>query len=212
MDNRFLEIVNKTDSSIKVKATPGHFATNHAHTNYYVDLTDVKVGHRMAKLAAYELSRKYQVASVDTIICMEGTEMVGAFMADALAQPALLTMNSGKDVNVLTPEMNASNQMIFRDNTQGMIADKSILLLVAVASTGKTVNRALECLQYYGGRLVGISALFSAVRSIDEVEVHAAFTEEDLPHYRTYSPAQCDMCVKKEKIDAIANSFGYSRL
>ena len=29
-----------TDTALKV--TPGHFATNHSHTNYYVDMTTLK--------------------------------------------------------------------------------------------------------------------------------------------------------------------------
>ncbi len=69
-------------------------------------------------------------------------------------------MNAGHDINVITPELNASNQMIFRDNTQKKIWGKDVLLLMAPVSTGKTINRAVECLQYYSGKLVAIAAIF----------------------------------------------------
>ena len=212
MENRTKEIKAKVDGKIKIKVVQGHFATNHSHINYYVDLTDVKVQHTMAKRAAAELARKYQTTSIDTIICLEGTEMLGAFLADELSQPGHMSMNGSVSINVLTPELNSNNQMIFRDNTQKMIEGQSVLLLVASASTGKTVNRALDCLQYYGGLLTGICAVFSAAREMNGVEIASVFTEQDISGYKTFVPAECEMCKAKERIDAIVNSFGYSKL
>ena len=110
------------------------------------------------------------------------------------------------------PELNTNNQMIFRDNTQKMVQGKSILLLISTVSTGKTINRALECLQYYGGQLVGICALFSAVPEMHGYTINAVFTNEDIADYRTFSPGSCELCAEKQGIDAIANSFGYSKL
>ena len=73
--------------------------------------------------------------------------------------------------------MNANNQMIFRDNTQKMVWGKSILLLMSSVSTGKTINRSIDCLRYYNGRLAGISALFSAIRESNGLTVNTIFTK-----------------------------------
>jgi orotate phosphoribosyltransferase len=191
---------------------PGHFATNHSHINYYVDLSGIKTQHKMAKRVAVKLADKYQMVNVDAIICLEGTEVIGAFLADELTQNNHMNVNIGNDICVITPELNSNNQMIFRDNIQKMVWGKNVLLLISSASTGKTVNRALECLNYYNGKLTGIGAVFSAIRSINGVEVNAIFFESDLPAYETFPPAECQMCAKKQKIDAIVNSFGYSKL
>ena len=119
METRLQEIRSRSNKEIKIGIIPGHFATNHSHVNYYVDLTSIKSRHKMAKAAASELAQQYLTTTpIDTIICLEGTETIGAFLADALSQSGSLIMNSGNDICVLTPELNANNQMIFRDNTQ----------------------------------------------------------------------------------------------
>ena len=117
---------------------------------------------------------------IDTIICLEGTEIIGAFLAESLGESGI---NSGADVNVVTPELNAVNQMIFRDNTQKKIWGKQVLLLIASVSTGKSINRAMYCLKYYNGNLVGIASIFSAIKENNGTAIHALFTEKDLPDY-----------------------------
>lgn len=212
MEARAMEVQANMDKDIRISIVPGHFATNHSHVNYYVDLSAIKVQHKMAKRAAVQLAGRYNMIGVDAIICLEGTEVIGAFLADELSQSGHVNMNSGNDISVLTPELNNNNQMIFRDNVQKMVWGKNILLLISSASTGKTINRAMDCLNYYSGKLVGISAVFSAVRSIHGIAVNSIFTEDDLPSYETFKPAECKMCAQKQKIDAIVNSFGYSKL
>ena len=78
--------------------------------------------------------------------------------------------------------------------------------------TGKTINRSLECLQYYSGRLVGIAAIFSAIQESHGLPVHAIFGEKDIPGYQTSISHECPQCGAKQKIDAIVNSFGYSKV
>lgn len=93
-----------------------------------------------------------------------------------------------------------------------MIWNQNILLLISSASTGKTINRSLECLQYYSGRLVGIAAIFSAIQESHGLPVHAIFGEKDIPGYQTSISHECPQCGAKQKIDAIVNSFGYSKV
>ena len=81
-----------------------------------------------------------------------------------------------------------------RDNTQKMVWGKNILLLLSSVSTGKTINRSLECLRYYSGRLVGIAAIFSAIGESNGIPVNAIFTKEDLPHYETSLSTECALC------------------
>ena len=102
--------------------------------------------------------------------------------------------------------------MIFRDNMQKSVWGKNILLLIASASTGKSIIRSLECIKYYGGNIVGISALFSAIADQYHVPIKAIFTPDDMPDYHTYKYDECPFCKKGQKIDAIVNSFGYSKI
>ncbi len=212
MENRKIEVTAKSNKSVKLGLIPGHFATNHSHVNYFVDMTTIKTQYRAARETARELAKAYAHSKqIDAIICLEGTEMIGAFLARDLCEHGS-GMNSGTDIAVITPETNMNNQMIFRDNIQKKIYNKEILLLMASVSTGKTINRSIDCLQYYSGNLVGISAIFSAIDTYGNIPVNAAFTSKDLPEYITAAPTECELCKSGKKVDAIVNSFGYSKI
>lgn len=209
MEDRMQTLASKKNSRITIGIIPGHYATNHSHVNYYVDMTSIKTSCRMAKEAAHELAAEFNNTFVDTIICLEGTETLGAYLADCLSQSGI---NQGKDISLVTPELNAVNQMLFRDNTQKKIWGKKVLLLISSASTGKSINRAVDCLQYYSGDLVAIGAIFSAIDEIHGIEVKSLFTDKDLPSYDNYSANECPLCQRGIKVDALINSFGYSKL
>lgn len=212
MENRISEINAENNQRIRIGVIPGHFATNHSHISHYVDMTTVKTNHSVAKLAASELASEYRSTFIDTIICLEGTEVVGAFLAEALSQSGFTNMNEGKEISVITPELNSNNQMIFRDNIQKAVFNKKILLLIASVSTGKTINRSVECLKYYNGELTAIASIFSAQKEALGIPIKTVFTPDDLPSYVTQTPDNCEMCKKGIKVDAIVNSYGYSKI
>ena len=54
---------------------------------------------------------------VDTIVCMDGTEVVGAYLAQEFEKRGFRNTNLHDTIYVVTPEYNANNQLIFRDNT-----------------------------------------------------------------------------------------------
>ena len=210
MEDRIQTIECRTDSKVSIAVIPGHYATNHSHVNYYVDMTSIKTSMKMASEAAKQLAATYTSTHVDTIICLEGTEILGAFLAQSLSEAGI---NSGSDINVVTPELNAVNQMIFRDNTQKKIWGKQVLLLISSASTGKSIIRAQDCLQYYNGHLVGVASIFSAIeQTADGVAIHSLFKGDDLPHYITCPASDCPLCKAGQKVDALIKSFGYSKL
>lgn len=209
MEERMQTIYAKNNKNIKIGVIPGHYATNHSHVNYYVAMTSIKTSLNMARETAKELAATYTSTHIDTIICLEGTEILGAFFAEQLSSGGI---NAGEDINVLTPELNAVNQMIFRDNTQKKIWGKQVLLLISSASTGKSINRAIDCLQYYSGNLVGIAAIFSAIKESNGIKVHSIFTDEDLPDYKNFPASECPLCKSGQKVDALINSFGYSKI
>ncbi len=213
METRFREIKAHSDSSIIMRVTPGHFATRNSHINYYVEVTRIKSLHKTARLAGRLLAEPYaQTTPIDTIVCLEGVEAVAAFTALTLSESTSRSMNAGQNIAVVTPELNATGQLIFRDNVQPMIWNQGVLLMVASATTGITINQAIECIEYYNGRISGISAIFSVVQRSEGHKINSIFTLEDLPDYRTYSPADCPRCQARQKIDALVNSYGYSRL
>lgn len=213
MERRLRVIKALRYPDISIEIIPGHFATRHSHINYYVDLIKVTCHQKMAKAAGQALASQYaSVTPVDSIVCLDGGEVVAAFMAASLSRKDSHSVNEGSDISIVTPETNSAGQLILRDNTQNMIKDKSVMLLVAKATTGKTLNQAIDYIQYYGGRVSSICALFSAIKQVEGIPVNALFTTDDIPGYETYEPDDCPGCKEGKKIDALVNNYGYSKI
>ena len=65
----------------------GHFATNHSHINYYVDITYQKTRLSEAKDSAHQLvSHFINDTPVDTILCLDGTAVLGTCLAEELTK------------------------------------------------------------------------------------------------------------------------------
>ena len=213
MEDRTVKIQSPTNNNVALKIIPGHFATNHSHINFYMDMTTIKTRQSEARAVASELKNKYMVSTpVDTIICMDGTEVIGAYLADELSNAGNISYNAHQTIYIVTPEFNTNGQMIFRDNLIPEVNGKHCILLLASATTGKTIRRSIQCIQYYGGIIEGISAIFSATEEVDGYTVDTVFREKDLPGYQTYKPQECPYCQKGIKLDAMVNGYGYSKL
>ncbi len=202
-----------TRDGVPLRAAKGHFATNHSHINYFIDITTQKTRLAEAKAVAKQLAAKFANASVDTILCLDGMTLVGACLADALCQgrhPAA----DPNEIAVIEPEYNAYNQMIFRDNVQPYIRDKNVLVLMASISTGFTAKRGIQGTKYYGGNVVGVAGLYRAVDQLEyrEVKLASVFDLTDLPDYRSCDHNDCPYCKDGRKLDALVNSHGYSKL
>lgn len=208
MENRAILKVSPLDRTISVTVIPGHFATNHSHINYFVDLTNMKSMHKMAKAAAERFAQAYMGTPVETIVCLERTKMIAAFLADKLSSNGI---NDGQDVGVLTPEL-SNGQFLLRDNVKDFVFGKHVLVMFANVSTGLTAATAIEGIKYYGGTPVGIASLFSTVDQVGETPVTSIFSIDDLPDYETHSKANCPLCKNQVKLDALVNSYGYSKL
>lgn len=213
MENKSFTISLAKNPIIKMNVIPGHFTTSQFHISHFLDLYDLKTNATLARDVAIEMAMPYLTSTlVDTIVCMEGTEVIGAYMAEELLQEGTSVINSGKEIHVVTPMSNINRKLIFQNNMQDLILNKNIILLVSSISSGTTVNSALECLSYYGGIVVGISALFNAYQDAADQEIHSMFTSEDIPGYRIFSPGKCDMCEDGLKLDAFIIHDGYTKI
>ena len=149
-------------SNLFLRVAKGHFATSHSHINYYIDVTLTKFRLSEARAAAAELVREYKSTTiVDTILCLDGTEVIGACMASELTKAGYTNMNAHQTIYVVTPEHTTGSQLLFRDNIQPMIEGKHVLILMASVTTGKTISKSIECVQYYGGTVEGLAAVYS---------------------------------------------------
>lgn len=196
-----------------LRISKGHFATSHSHINYYIDVTTQKTRLNEAKAVAEELLSYYQNNTiVDTILCLDETEVIGTCLAQELTDGDFTNMNAHQTIYVMQPERTAGNQIIFRDNTVPMIKDKHVLILAASVTTGVSAQAAIDAVKYYGGTVVGVSSIFATCEECGGYPVHSAFNPNDLPDYASYSSNDCPMCKQGMKLDALVNCYGYSKL
>ena len=208
-----LKHLDRRRGNVPLRVAKGHFATNHSHINYYIDITYHKTRLSEAKASAYELvSHFINDTPVDTIICLDGTAVLGAFVAEELTKSGFRTINAHQTIYVLEPELSSSSQMIFRDNIQPMIRGKHVLILMASVTTGFTAKRAIEAIGYYGGHVAGVAAIYRAVDDILGYPVRSIYSVKDLPDYESYDYRDCPYCKQGKKLDALVNSYGFSAL
>lgn len=213
MENRMVKFYSKESNLLALHAIPGHFATSHSHINYYVDVTSIKTRMSEAMEAAKVLySHMRRVSYVDTIVCMDGTEMIGAFLGQEIEKSGTLSTNRHETIYVVSPEINNNNQMLFRDNNKGAISGKHVVLLLATTTTGETIRRSLECIRYYGGIVESVASIFSTIKEVDGKQVESLFDGEDVLNYEAYAASECPFCRKGHQIEAMVNGFGYSKL
>lgn len=197
--------------NLYLRVVKGHFATSHAHSNYYIDVAAQKSRLSEAQAVAEELCAYYHSTIVDTILCLDGTEVIGTCLADKLTKSSYVSMNAHQTIYVVTPEM-SNGQLLFRDNIVPMIQGKHVLILAVSVASGNTVRAAMDAVQYYGGKNTGIASIFATVDQLDGMTVHSVFDPKDLDGYFSAPSHECPMCKKGEKIDALVNFHGFSKL
>ncbi len=200
-------------NNLHLRVAMGHFATANSHSNYYIDVVSQKSRLTEAKAVAEELRSFYYADTVaDTILCLDGTEVIGTCLADSLTKADFINMNAHQTIYVVTPEIVNGGQLMFRDNIIPMIKDKHVMILAVSVASGKTVETAVEAIKYYGGMVSGIASIFSTKDECAGYPVRSVFNPTDLPDYQSYPANECPMCKAGQKIDALINSHGFSKL
>jgi orotate phosphoribosyltransferase len=200
-------------NNLYLRVARGHFATANSHSNYYIDVVAQKARLSEATAVAEELASSiYSNTVVDTILCLDGTEVIGTCLAQELSKGDMLSMNAHKSIYVVTPESTTSGQMLFRDNIVPLIKGKNVLILAVSVSSGRTVNSAVDVVKYYGGTVSGITGIFSTVEKCAGFPVVSVFNPDNLPGYEIYAPGACPLCKAGQKLDALINCHGFTKV
>ena len=234
--NEQIKIQSKLNKDITLKVIPGHFSSDRFHVNYYIDMSTLKMRHSEAKKVAETMASKYVnkinlnvknafldnlgslvetgavTQPIDTIICMDGCEVIGAYLADELLKHGVTTNTKHKSFYVITPEFDNTGQMVVRDNIKSMIQGRHVLVVLASAMSGRTISKAIGTILAYAGIVEGLSVIFANVDEVEGYKVHGVFTKDDLPNFKLTDPNNCDECKAGKKLDAVVNSYGYTPL
>ena len=194
-----------------LRVAEGHFATSHSHINYFIDVTTQKTRLSEATEVAKELVSYYNTTTiVDTILCLDGTEVIGTCLARELTKGGFMNMNAHQTIYIVTPETVNSSQLLFRDNIVPMIAGKNVLILTSSVATGRTTSVAMDAIKYYGGSVAGLASIYSAVNECNGIPVHSVFDANDLDGYYCVPAHECPLCKEGQMVDGVVNSYGFS--
>lgn len=230
-----IKIPAKSNDQLVLRVTPGHFSSDRFHVNYYIDMSSLKMRQSEAKLVAKVMAEKYvkkvkipgtvmginleamaeigaNRTPVDTIICMDGCEVIGAYLAEELSDGGFPSNNKHQSFYVITPEFDNTGQMVVRQNIKPMIKGKNVLVVLATAMSGRTISKAIGTILAYGGKVTGLSVIFANVDQVDGYPVYGVFTHEDLPNFKLSDPNNCEDCKENKPLDAVVNSYGYQML
>lgn len=168
----------RDNDKLALKVTKGHFSSDRFHINYYIDMTTLKMRQEEAEQVAKSMVKRYvnrvdlsgligvgaeelkhyskafaSKTPIDTIICMDGCEVIGAYVAKELSELGVTTTNIHKTTYIVTPEFDSAGQMVVRDNIKHMLKDKHVLVVLATAMSGRTILKSIRCIESYGGIL-----------------------------------------------------------
>ena len=156
MDERLEDLRSAKNPKARIKILKGHFATSHSHINTYIDMSTVKSRHNNARETAKVLAAAYlSNTTVDTIVCMEETEVIGTFLAEQLADENQYSLSKGNNISIITPEMYQDGQILFSPypwlgqaayNTDANKAEGKGFMLAPIAD---------ECIFSYGCQVNG---------------------------------------------------------
>ena len=105
MEDRTLSIPSKVTNKVELKVIPGHFMTSHSHTNCYIDTSPQTMNYKEAmKVAEYFANLYSNSIVIDTIVCLDGTEVIGAYLAELLSQCGVRSISEENNISVVTPE------------------------------------------------------------------------------------------------------------
>ena len=99
-------------SNVALRVAKGHFATSHSHINYLIDVTFQKSRLSEAQAVAKALVKQYVTSTiVDTIVCLDGMQVVGACLAEELTKAGFMSINAHQTIYVITPELNSESPL-----------------------------------------------------------------------------------------------------
>ena len=211
MDPKFFPLLDI--GGVPLLAAKGHFATRNSHINYFIDVTAQKYSLKGCRAVAQELANRLQYQfPVDSILCMDGTSAVGACLARKLTQQGGRSLSEGDDMYIIKGELDGKGKLIFRDNARFMLEGKNVLILMCSLSTGTTALQGKESVEYYGGSVVGVAAIYAARHELEGLPVFSIFDTNVIQDYASYPSSECPMCRAGLPIDAVVNTFGFSKI
>ena len=97
-------------------------------------------------------------------------------------------------------------------DTDPLMAKEMVDTLRNIAAERIKEVMAIEAVKYYGGSVAGVASIFATTDNISGINVKSVFNPNDIGDYATYPSHECPLCRAGNKVDALVNYHGYSKL
>lgn len=230
-----IKIQSKSYPELELKVIPGHFMSEKFHQNYYIDMSSLKMRQIEAKKVAHVMAEKYiekldvddklssmvetfflnmaiSSKKIDTIVCLDGCEIIGAYLADELREVGVMTSNEHGGFNIISPEFDHTGGMIINDSIKDMTIDKNVLIVSGCAITGRTIGKIIQTISTFHANITGVSVIFGNIETVLDYHVYKAFGKDDFPDFMLFSPDQCEICKAGIKVDGFIYADGLEEI
>lgn len=202
---------NKFGNIVPIQAIPGHFVTSHSHVNYFIDLTMLKSSQEDAQKCAHALASQYKdIDSIDTIICLDGTGIIGAFLSVELQKKT--PASEHKKIYVICPECANNGQMFFRENVEPMVCEKNVILLMATVTTGISIAAAWNALSITAAISKAYVPYLVPLQTWTVLPSIISSPQTTFRATHRISAATVRFAKATRRLEALVNSYGYSQL
>ncbi|MDD2955337.1 MAG: hypothetical protein PHD67_03355 [Oscillospiraceae bacterium] len=182
----------KHQSGLYLTVTREHAAEPGCHMNRRVGTAGLRHSGKLAREAARLLAAPYQAgALVELILCEQGCEVVGSFLACELSGGNALSLNRGCDIRVAAFRWEEERPVLLEPEP---LSGQSVLLL---ADRLFPPDKALCCAQWAAAQeaaLSGVCALFGTPGKVGWRRVHCLFSAVEVPGFHFWPEEECPLC------------------
>lgn len=173
------------------------------HSSVYVNKDALYLHPQIISQLCREMARGYQAQEIDVVV---GPVLGGIILSQWVAYHLNTMRSSGETLAVYAEKEGdgPDKRFVLRRGYDQHIAEKNILIVEDVLTTGGSVLGVVELLRRYGGNMVGISALCNRgnvqpvnvggvpIRSLVEIGLET-YAENDCPFCREDVPINTEL-------------------
>ncbi|GCF07404.1 phosphoribosyltransferase family protein [Dictyobacter arantiisoli] len=172
------------------------------HSSVYVNKDALYLHTGVIARLAQLMAQPYQADQIDVVV---GPVIGGVILSQWVASHLNQRRTSGETLAVFAEKGSDSldKQFAFNRGYDRYIADKNILVVEDVLTTGGSVHQVVDLVRRHGGNMIGISALCNRgnvqPKDVGDVPIHSLI-ELSL---QTYSETECPFCQQDVPVNTV---------
>ncbi|GCE24719.1 orotate phosphoribosyltransferase [Dictyobacter alpinus] len=186
--------IMKMFADVGAVVSDSHFVySSGRHSSVYVNKDALYLHPKVISELCQLMAQPYKAEQIDVVV---GPVIGGVVLSQWVAHYLNQRRQSGETLAVFAEKGSDSvdKQFAFNRGYDKYIADKNILIVEDVLTTGGSVRQVVDLVRHHGGHVVGISALCNRgsvqPKDVGDVPIHALISLS----LQTYNEDECPFC------------------